>query len=656
MKKLLLAILAIMLLGIVCVAAASFSIVSLNSGSGDIGDSVSYTLELQNDDAVDLSFTCTSTDLTDGTYTIVAPTISDITGIGAGLTGTSDFSITVPQNIGAGTYTSTVTCTENVDLATQQTTLTLTVNSADAFTTSISTLDVEVLPDNSEDSTISVTNTGSSTLAFHVDFVSDENDDPTCVQDGPCVMEDNDGDPITLTFTNIPTALAPGDSADITLNTAADDDIDSGEPYEGVITLSAGTATAEILLDVDLDAEICEDGLQGNKLEVTIDEPDNGDDFTPGESITVEFEVQNDDNDDIDVEIELILWDLTEGEEVRTENVDTVNIDDDEEQDFDVEFELPTDIDEDNTYYLYVKVNEDGDEDDECTYERVRIDFDREDDDVRIISTSVSPSDLECGDSYVLEVEVESVGNDEQDNVYIEIGESELDISESTPGFDLGDYNDNDNDYTSTFNLNLPEDLVAGTYYIDILLYDESGDLFDSELISIDVDSCSADGTDGTDGGSTTEPNDDLVSGVEIELSVDNDFDVEGQDQLTIPLIIQNMGDEDSTISLKVDDVNWGDIEGTEYLSSIKAGQSLHAYVYLNLETDTTGVHDLVIEVQDADGDVVSELISLDFGEGNEITGNFAGISDWDTTLWFWILGIIILVVILIILVRLLTR
>ena len=332
-----------------------------------------------------------------------------------------------------------------------------------------------------------------------------------------------------------------------------------------------------------------------------------------------------------------------------------MEIDDDDTEGFDVDFDLPKNIDDDNTYYLYIKVNEDGDEDEECNYERVRIDFERDDDDVMIDEASISPtSNVECEDNIVITVEVESIGTDDQEDVRIEVENDELDIDETTSNFDLGDHDDNDNDYKSTFSISLPDTAEAGTYYIDVQVYDKSGDLYDSELLELELGSCPNVESD-TDDEDDDVPDEDLIEGVDIEMLLDNDFDVEGKDELTIPIIIQNRGDEDSTITLSVDDVDWGNVEGTEYLSNINAGQSLHAYVYLNLETDVTGVHDLTVEVQDGTGTTTTEVISLDFGEEEETTV-VEDISEWNTSLWYWIIGIIVLVIILIILVRLLTK
>ena len=641
MKKLYLAILAIMLLGIAMVSAASFTILGPINGSGNPGEAVSYTIEVQNDDTMNLSFTCTSTTLVNGVgdYEITVPTIDVINDIPQDEIGYSTFEVTVPA-VASGLYTGTLTCTESENQTFIDAPISLNVLGMEAFETD-SEVSVDIIPSENEDVSIEVTNTGSNTLDFTATFESEDGDDG--------VIEDNDGDEITITFTSLPTSVLPGETETITMNVDVENGMDHGEQYDGTITITAGSIYVDVALNIDLEAQICDEGLQGDKITLSVDEPDDGDDYKPGETVNVEFDVENEDNDDIDVEVTIILWDDTDGDEVETIDVDELNIDEDEEETFVVEFELPTDLDEDHTYYLYIKVNEDGNEDDQCNYERINLDIERDDDDVAIDSVSVSPSTLSCGDDYVVTVEVLNIGTDEQEDVFIEIVEDELELSVSSDNFDLGDHNDNDNDYKATFSPALPTDLTSGTYYMDVKVYENDGSLFDSELVSISVGSCSSEET-------STEEEEESVEGVEIEMLVDNDFDVVGLDKLTIPVIIQNKGDEDTSLTLRVDDISWADVEGTEYLSNINAGQSLHAYVYLNLETDVTGIHDLVIEIEDGQGTKTTETVSLDFGDSNSITGAATGISEWDTTMWFWIIGIILLVVILIILIRILTK
>ena len=259
MKKLILAILAIMLLGFAMVSAANYDITSLDAQTGDISDTVSYTLEITNNEVAEdiATIACSAdTDLIYNSYTIEVPTILDITNVlmDDGVndnTATVQFDVTIPATgIEAGIYTTTVTCDDGLDQ--EQATLQLTVNAVDAFTNDISAITVDILPNNNDDETISVTNTGSTTLTnFAVDFLSDNGDDPICTQNGPCYMEDNDGDQITLTFTNIPSSLSPGDSAEINMNVDVEDNVDYGEDYDGTLTISTGALSQTVDLAVN---------------------------------------------------------------------------------------------------------------------------------------------------------------------------------------------------------------------------------------------------------------------------------------------------------------------------------------------------------------------------------------------------------------------
>lgn len=640
MKKLFLAVLAVLVLGLAMVSASAFNASLTATGSTGVpGNTAVYTLSIENEGTTEISSVyCTSTALTYSTYSISAPTIPAINNIVKDTPKTSQFSITIPNSIAYGNYVGTITCFNEPDEETLA--INLRVEPYDAFTLNPSALNPEIARDSTETESFTITNEGTTTLTnIQASFQSKD------AEDGAGYIYDNDDDPIAINFTNVPTSLAPGQSASVSVNINVDEDIDSGEDYEGDITLTgvgAGTVSATIDLDVNIDAEICDEGIQGSKIDISIDEPGSSEDFNPGETMSVEFEVTNNDDDDIDIEGEVILWDSTDGEEVKSVTIEDTNIDDDDSEDITVEFDLPTDVDEEHVYYIYVKVNEEGDEDVECNYDRVEIDFKRDDDQAIIKDVTLSPSSgLECGDTYTLKVEVENIGNDDQENVYIEIIEPELDISESTEGFDLEDYNSDDNEYQSTFNLQLSKDLDAGKYYIEVKLYSESGTLFDSEMVTLDAEACSLIDENG-------EP---LVSGIALELVLDNDYNVQGLSELTIPVIIENNGDESSSVKLSIDDVDWADVEGTEYLGSVDAGQSVHAYIYLNLDSAVTGIHDMVIEVEDSNGEVISEVVTLDFGDEDSTTNDI-----WNSNLIYWIAGIVVLLVILIVLIRLLTK
>ena len=119
MKKLLFGVLFVFLLALSAFSAEA-ALTSLNIGSpvyptgqtgANPGDTVSFTISLQNTDTLPVVASISSTVPTTTSATISAPTISSIT-IPASGAGTGSFSILVPSTV-SGAYSATLTAKTN---------------------------------------------------------------------------------------------------------------------------------------------------------------------------------------------------------------------------------------------------------------------------------------------------------------------------------------------------------------------------------------------------------------------------------------------------------------------------------------------------------------------------------------------------------------
>jgi len=537
------------------VAAADDLSGSIAAKSGDPGSSVTFDIVYTNAGTTDMTVSSTSTTLSDGTNSISAPSISSVS-VAAGSSATASFSMTIPSTP-AGTYTGTITGTDTGNSSnTESISYTLTVNSKDSFTTSVSSLSFD-LQDGDESETFTITNDGSTTLSSWVlTFTSSDGDTNKIL--------DSDDDEMTIGFSDASSTLAPGASMTITVTADPDTDMDFGT-YSGTIAVSAtgsGTDTASVSVSAEVLPAICDEGQQGSDFEIDIRNPDDGDDFIPGETIPMEVKVENKANDDLDVEVEATLYNTDTGDKEKVVRVEG-SIDEDETETFSFDFEFPTDLDEDDDYELFVQVHEDGNEDDSCDYESVEIDFDRENQDAILSYSSLNPAvGLVCGDEYRVSVTVTSTGADSIENLYIEVQDGDLEVQESSETIDLGDFNDKDNEKKVSFDLMLPNDIAEGVYSLEAILYNKNGKTLDSELITVTIDSCSEEEAAG-----------------DLSLDISEDYSVEGN-ELTLNMLISNTGEKDKIISVSVEDVSWAETTGTEYLALLQAGDEAHAYVY----------------------------------------------------------------------------
>jgi hypothetical protein len=647
MKKIVLSVLFVFLLALVSVSAAGDLSVDIDtsSQSGEQGTDVTYVLTLSNTGASTIdAITITSTDLSDGTHSISAPDITDITLLEVGVDQTVDVIISLPAGSYAGTYSGTITATDDADaLNTEEIAYEVTVNVVESFSVDVSELNFDLLADQTEDIDLLITNTGTVDLtSWDFVFTSDDGDSD--------FAEDNDDDRVDFSYSASTDPLTPGSSMTISVTVDAESDLDEGS-YDGTLKVSTtGLSAVEKDLPVDLtiSPSICEDGKVGNDIEINIEEPDSGDNYSPGDTVTVEFEIDNKGDEDLDFDIEIILYNEDDGKKVKTVR-EEVQIDEDESEDVSVDIELPSDLDDDDTYYIYVQVHEEGNEDDSCDFEKVRIDIELEDEDAKISEVSVSPSsNLVCSDEYTVTVEVESTGKKDLENLFIELLDSDLDLSESSSLFDLGDHNDDDNDFRTSFDVVIPSDLGAGEYYIEVVLRENSGSQLDSELVLVEVGAC---------GGSNpiATPNNDGTLGV----TVADDFDVTG-DELTLSLVLENNGDSTKEFEITVDEITWADLDSIEMLESLGPGDESRAYLYFTLDSTTAGEHDMKIIVTDNEGNVVEEIVTVDFGaqktdEKKDLFGDLFNSEKGSSVTWI-VLDIVLVVLALVFLSMLLRK
>ena len=161
--------------------------------------------------------------------------------------------------------------------------------------------------------------------------------------------------------------------------------------------------------------------------------------------------------------------------------------------------------------------------------------------------------------------------------------------------------------------------------------------MLDSELIEITLEACE---------GNTAE---------DLEVSIEEDYVVEGY-ELTLPIQIINNGNNDVEITISSEDVEWATLTETEYLETLQAGDEAHAYLYYTLSEGTTGKHDLKIIVTDSEGNEVTEIVTIDFGEEKEsFFDNFGSMFD-NANGTFWVLIDIVLVLLAIVFLTMLFR
>tara|TARA_Y100000310_G_scaffold317169_1_gene369731 strand:+ start:366 stop:1793 length:1428 start_codon:yes stop_codon:yes gene_type:complete len=287
------------------------------------------------------------------------------------------------------------------------------------------------------------------------------------------------------------------------------------------------------LVITDLDGEAFDwvggDGKSENNLHTGIN--NELDDIMPGGSIKLNFDVQNNfkrsQNVKIeDVEIRLVVESWEDDDELD-ETIDEFDINSGREKtNKKLTFDVPLEAD-DITYSAVVTVtgsHEDTNEEYSQTLE-FGLKVEKETNDVRVYRNTLSSSNVICSrDGIRHELGLVNMGDNSEDTIEVETTNSDLGINfkEIITDLSSGSFDDDILDLVS-YKFDVPEDLEAGVYPIDIrVTFDDGKDTVDYTK-NVVVEACDVDTTPTTTLPPVDDTDDDLVE-VIITQPVDDDL------------------------------------------------------------------------------------------------------------------------------------
>lgn len=622
-------------------AAQSLSITGVSAAAGNPGDTVSLNVTIKNSGTANISsVTLTSTALAYNGNSIAAPSIEPIVSLEAGTEAVKTFSVTLPS-LAAGTYEGAITAADasNANL-TDTEPYSVTINAKTDFSIAQPKVSIKAQADDFESAVFTIQNTGSAALtSFAFSYTG--------------TFTDDDLDGITFDFTPL-TSLAPGQSADVTVTADIERHVDL-DTYEGDIHVLANGVEKTVPLEVEVQPEICSDGRTGN-LRVSIEKPDSGDSFTPGEEMEIKVNVDNTYNRKLNVAVEALLYDISENRDIASAVSGSEYIDDGDSDTIELTLRVPSrDIDEDDEFYLFVKAYKAGDEDEHCDFERIEVELEREDESVVISGFKASNANPTCTDTVTATVEVENTGLEDQENVYIRLQAKAFGVDIESGTFSVNAYDEKGSKHTETFVFtvgnaeDISEKLTATVYY--------GNSDSDSKFILLAAGKCDAEAKK-------------LMSEARLVLSMEEENIVlpPGKTKFVLPLIIENKGGKAAEFTVDVTEASgWSTVIATEAPSSLGAGEQYHAYIYMQLKDNVAeGVHNFRVNLRNEKGLIFSQMASVDVqlpeeaAPASEETVVEAGsVTKWlfaDKNRLFWIAGDLVLVILAMFFLKLLLR
>lgn len=253
---------------------------------------------------------------------------------------------------------------------------------------------------------------------------------------------------------------------------------------------SAATITAEVeskLIIYDLDIIV-----GGVSQDIDQDGEKIDEDAKPGSKVVVELKVENTFDNDIDIEdiqATITIADIDNGEDLE----DEITFDDleaGERSDTErVEFEVPLDVEKD-TYDIIIDIEgTDTNDVKHAVKWTLRLDVAKEKHELIITGAYLSPSYVKCSRYATLNVEIKNIGTNDEDETKLEIKSSDLELDFAESDIEISS-NPDDNEYSKSLRINVPEGLKAGTYPITVRVYYKDVISSDFETINLEVQDC----------------------------------------------------------------------------------------------------------------------------------------------------------------------
>ncbi len=475
---------------------------------------------------------------------------------------------------------------------------------------------------------------------------------------------------VSLVPNNIPSLTTI--SSPVIINVTPTGDLSTLKFGSHQITINANSTTTPVQATTTLSfvKSFCSKGSTNKDLVInSIDISNSGDEddeWLPLDEIEVEVEVDNTgDNDIRDIIVELGLFDSSGRNQVNDldfENADEEEIDlgrlnDGDEETVTFTFRVPADF-EPGDYRLAVKAfSDDLGEDKECTdtsddfdndfFESISVD--RETDEGQFIAfenIQITPDQVTCGDSVTVRADVFNVGDEEQDQVKVNLFSSELGIrleKEIRENMDEGDKTE------VSFIFTVPQGLKDKLYNLEFDAnydyrngnYRESSDeSTKTGLRVLDVECL---------GGQEPTP-----TGRIAVITAALDSDVKAGEELLIKATITGLvsGEADYLIGARGYE-SWADLKSiSEPLVSLRNQESKEVILRFDVNEDASDEQSFTLEVRTGSEIESREIeVNIESAQGGAgITGGVTGVSLGGNSL-IWIIGIINVILIILIIV-----
>lgn len=294
--------------------------------------------------------------------------------------------------------------------------------------------------------------------------------------------------------------LEPGQTRQVTVSLTIPDSQDSGKTKIGNVALTYNQQTTN--LDLNLETESM---LSIEEVETQVDDESSN---SLGDGDTISDEAKPGDEVEFEIKIKNLF---SSSEDIKIEDI-TIEIIPDNEDFDEVEIDSKFDLNADKTSSvktLVVKVpskfNEgeydfdiivEGEDENNALHTvrwTVTLEVEKENHDLRIDEIYLGTDTLQCVKTTDLKVTIANFGAEDQDEAALAIYSQALGINVNVLDIYLdADYEDDENEFTKTVTISVPDNFAAGSYPINIKVFRDTDNEMDSEIVYLKVENCPA--------------------------------------------------------------------------------------------------------------------------------------------------------------------
>lgn len=209
------------------------------------------------------------------------------------------------------------------------------------------------------------------------------------------------------------------------------------------------------------------------------------------ERSNIEFEIEIKNSFEIeikDIEVEVIIEDIDDGDDLKEKTkISKIAAEDSEEAD--VDFELPLKVD-DGDYDVKIRVEWEDENNNLHVFNwELELEVKKDKNNIVIRKVSISPSSVSCGYVTTLDLNILNLGRKEED-IKVKITNTDLGLNIIEEDIELDTGTDDDAKYEKTYKLRIAENMVEGSYPINVKVYYNNGRFSRTKNVDLVIEDC----------------------------------------------------------------------------------------------------------------------------------------------------------------------